>query len=569
MSERKKNGGALHSLRIKMLLWAFIFVIPILIILCTSISAAIRSFDDLTRDNIDQILTPYTTEIDASLNIAKRYIANLNINLTDLNSGNELSRLRATQQLGQSVSESLTVYPEIDAVFFYYGDDLSFVQNYNRSYVVNSAAAAVLKEELNAYSGDSPLFQQGYMYFSANDSYFLYLALDVPGGAVGCWFSADYLVEPILQANPDGLVRVIFSDRQNRMLDSDFDTRSTRQLSERLAPYYVSSRELSSASFAINALWDREVVFAPISHMRRSVFTSISVSFLLFALYVAFLRTSLIRPLNRLVGAINGIRGGNLGQIPLRKDEDTEIANVYLALNAMTSQIETLRIQMYEEKLIKQRAQMQLFQLQLRPHFFLNALNTIISFARVKEYDMVQKMTMYLATHCRYILYSPWFVTVEEELIYTQNFVDMQSAQHDEVYRYVVRVEDELLDYEIPILGVQIFVENALKYCHSLDRPIRIQVTMREEARNNERCLYIEIEDTGDGFDAGILEALNGSGDIYSPEEDRGIGIANVRQRLLILYGGRATVRFCNRDEGGAHVEMYLPIDRNKGGSAQ
>ena len=60
-----------------------------------------------------------------------------------------------------------------------------------------------------------------------------------------------------------------------------------------------------------------------------------------------------------------------------------------------------------------------------------------------------------------YILYNPWYVTLEEELVYTQNFIDMQSAQHDERYRYAVQVEDALLDSEIPILGIQIFVEKS------------------------------------------------------------------------------------------------------------
>ena len=45
---------------------------------------------------------------------------------------------------------------------------------------------------------------------------------------------------------------------------------------------------------------------------------------------------------------------------------------------------------------------------------------------------MVQKMTMYLATHCRYILYNSWYVSLEEELVYTQNFIDMQSTQHED-----------------------------------------------------------------------------------------------------------------------------------------
>ena len=221
---------------------------------------------------------------------------------------------------------------------------------------------------------------------------------------------------------------------------------------------------------------------------------------------------------------------------------------------------------MYEEKLVKQQTQMQLFQLQIRPHFLLNALNTIVSFARIKDYDMVQKMTMYLATHCQYILYNPWYVTLEEELVYTQNFIDMQSAQHDARYRYTVRVEDELLDYEIPILGIQIFVENALKHARGLDRPMEILVQIDESVLNGAHYLRIAIEDNGDGFSPSALAELNRP-EIPVPDgDDRGIGIANVRQRLKILYNDRAWVRFSNRNDSGAQVEMFLPLDW-KGGN--
>ena len=565
----QRVNGMLHSLRVKMLLWAFVFIVPILVILCSSINSAIRSVDEQTRDSIDQLLTPFTTEIDAALTVAKRYIATLNPDLSPLDGGgmDEMAALTAVQALGQRISEDMAVYPQIDAVFFYTGGRLHFIQNYNRSYALNKNAARALEAELSARSLDTPLFQQGYLAFEANGRYYLYIALNVQRGVAGCWFDTQALVDPILRAHPEGLSHVMFSDRNGRMLDAAFHTPSPKQLARRLEPYFVSTRQLSAAPFGINVLWARDVVFAPITQMRHGVFTSISVAILLFALYVVFLRASLIRPLNRLVGSINGIQRGNLGEIALNKNENAEIADVYRALNAMTSQIESLRIQMYEEKLIKQKTQMQLYQLQLRPHFFLNALNTIVSFARIKDYEMVQKMAMHLATHCGYILYSPWYVTVEEELNYTQNFVDMQSAQYDTHYRYQVQAQEQVLDNEIPILAVQIFVENALKYARALDHAIEIAVTIEACIDEGMRCLRIQVDDTGSGLSADTLALLNGAAIPPPTDADRGIGIANIRQRMRILYGESAVIRFSNREGGGAHVEIILPADRREGGT--
>lgn len=62
--------------------------------------------------------------------------------------------------------------------------------------------------------------------------------------------------------------------------------------------------------------------------------------------------------------------------------EEFEIVNQ--RFNSMMSQIEALKIDIYEERLSKQKTELQHLQLQLNPHFFLNSLNIIYNFAQEK-----------------------------------------------------------------------------------------------------------------------------------------------------------------------------------------
>ena len=101
------------------------------------------------------------------------------------------------------------------------------------------------------------------------------------------------------------------------------------------------------------------------------------IAFLLFLSYVLFLQITLVRPLNRLVHSIHSIKAEASSVICVPEYEPVEILDVYTALNAMIRQINALKIEIYEERLVKQNTQMQLFQLQIRPHFFNNALNTL------------------------------------------------------------------------------------------------------------------------------------------------------------------------------------------------
>lgn len=563
MSQLQKRN-ILHSLRSKMLLWAIVFVVPILAILYSTIWNAAESYEGQTLVNINQMLNPYSTDIDASLASVKLYVANLKVDPADFIGSEETpDSLQRQAALAADLAGDLALYPQIDATFLYHEGEIRFVQNYGRSYPQSYEAAQALCESLAMLGEDAQLFQQGYLYFETDAGFFLYIAMNLRDGVVGCWFSVDSLFQAVRAAELPGLFQIMLADREGRLLNAEFDTRSARLLSQKLAPYLVTRTMLASAPFEITVLWDGSTVLAPVVRMYEGMFAAISFACLLFVLYILFLRVSLVKPLSRLASAVGSFAGGNFAPLPIHKNDGAEIENVYRALNAMIEQIETLQVQMYEEKLTKQQTQMQLFQLQIRPHFLLNALNTIVSFARIRDYDMVQKMTMYLATHCSYILYNSWYVTLEEELVYTQNFIDMQSTQHEERYRYIVRVEDALLDYEIPILAIQIFVENALKHAQNLDRQMEILVDIDKQQHAGDHYLHICIQDNGDGFSDALIADLNSQKTSPIPaKNDHGIGIANIRQRLNILYNDRAWVRFSNRLESGARIDLFLPVDQ-------
>ncbi len=557
----------LRSLRNRMLIWAFVFILPILFLFIYSTNMATRSFEAQMEDNLQQILIPFAREVDLTLENTKRYIANKRISLSafDAAARDELSALNATQALGDNFSEDLSVHSQVDALFLFHNDRLWFVQNYNRSYARQRKAADYLTTFLQSLEETNTIFQQGYLSFEADGEYYFFIASDLPeGGAVGCWFNTDTLLEELRLSGIDGLSLAMFGDRTGRMLNEQFNTRSARRLSELLAGYLVVTEQLSSGAFSLTALLDRDTVFAPFTQLNQGILIALVIAFVLFVAYIGFMRGSVILPLNRLISSIKRIQVGNFKPIPIRPKDATEIQDIYRALNTMTNEVEALKIRVYEEKLTQQNTQMQLYQLQLRPHFFLNALNTILSYARANEYAMLQRMTLALASHCRYILYNTWFVSVEEELAYTQNYIDMQSMQHDTRYHYTAHVEDALLDYEIPILSVQIFVENALKHSRELAPDIAISASITKCMAGEVSCLCIVIDDTGIGFGDEMLASLNTPETQVPTDKDHGIGIENVRKRLEILYGDQASILFANNGDGGAHVEIRLPMERQR-----
>ena len=146
-----------------------------------------------------------------------------------------------------------------------------------------------------------------------------------------------------------------------------------------------------------------------------------------------------------------------------------------------------------------------------------------------------------MAEHCRYILYGSWLVSVEEELTYTRNFMEMQNMKYNAGHILMIDVEDKCLDCEIPILAIQIFVENSLKYSRLSTDAMEIHISVTGKEMDGLFWIHIEIDDYGAGFDEETLALLNDP-DSKLADAGRGIGIDDVRRRIEILYGAYSKI---------------------------
>ena len=117
-----------------------------------------------------------------------------------------------------------------------------------------------------------------------------------------------------------------------------------------------------------------------------------------------WLNRFILNPLNRIVEFMKGIGAEGLPQTRLANDVATsEFQLIVSTFNRMLDRIEKLKIDVYEEKLSKQKAELKHLQLQLKPHFFLNALNIIHSLAQLGDCAKIQELIQYLTNYFRYV----------------------------------------------------------------------------------------------------------------------------------------------------------------------
>lgn len=278
-----------------------------------------------------------------------------------------------------------------------------------------------------------------------------------------------------------------------------------------------------------------------------------------FIFFLIGMRKVFLQPIRQLIQGMRMIQRGDL-EARLPGGNSREFAIINETFNSMASQIKHLKINVYEEQIKVQRAELKHLQVQINPHFFLNSLNIIYTLAEVKENQLVQRMALYLSKYFRFITgTNRSAVKLREEMDHIHTYLQIQRLRFPEHLAFTITLPTELEDYEVPALIAQPFVENAMIHGFTMsDTGFHIDITV-ECSSLSPGYISIGIQDNGPGFAPEQLEQLHNSAFLHKEDADH-IGIWNVVYRLTLRYQGQASIAFRNREEGGAEVRLHLPV---------
>ncbi len=263
------------------------------------------------------------------------------------------------------------------------------------------------------------------------------------------------------------------------------------------------------------------------------------------------IQMKLIIPLRDMTETMHQIQHGNWENFKIDSNVE-EIEEVKKSIETMIVEILDWKNKTYEEKMEKQYAQLQYLQLQLRPHFYLNCLKIMNALMMSHKYDESQEYLIRVSVHFQYLLQNCMdFVTVKKEIEFIRNYIEMMGCGN----QCEIRVEPEAEACLIPILSIQSFIENSIKYAKGSRREelaMEIQVSSLDTEDGN--YINIVIRDNGKGYQEEILKELNQAS---TPERSEHVGIINLKKRMLLLYGEEAACYFENKN--GAVSDLLLP----------
>jgi len=185
--------------------------------------------------------------------------------------------------------------------------------------------------------------------------------------------------------------------------------------------------------------------------------------------------------------------------------------------------------------------QLEYLRYQINPHFFMNTLNNIHALVDIdpeKAKDTILKLSKIM----RYVLYegNKQNVPLSRELDFIQHYITLMRMRYTDKVRIDTDLPHETPDCQVPPLILITFIENAFKHGISYQRESFIEVKVSVENRK----LHFTCRNTK-------AEKPN--------EEKGGVGLANVRKRLDLLYSHNYTLSI-HDDSDIYSVGLVIPL---------
>ena len=186
--------------------------------------------------------------------------------------------------------------------------------------------------------------------------------------------------------------------------------------------------------------------------------------------------------------------------------------------------------------------QLEYLKYQINPHFFMNTLNNIHALVDIDP-EKAKTTILELSKMMRFVLYegNKQGVPLDREIAFLQNYITLMKLRYTDKVKISVSTPASLPGKEIPPLMFITFVENAFKHgvSYRQDSFIDIQLSVEDE-RLAFTCRNSRIP----------------------KDEDKhgGVGLANVKKRLELIYGNRYTLDINDTPETYT-VKLTIPIN--------
>jgi two-component system sensor histidine kinase YesM len=272
--------------------------------------------------------------------------------------------------------------------------------------------------------------------------------------------------------------------------------------------------------------------------------------------------TKLLKPLYKIKKSMEMFGRGSVSKVNM--SVNNELGYLINTFNRMLDERNELERELVQTTSREKEKELLQLQAQVNPHFLFNVLGMIETLAMQDKKWELREVVHEVSQILRYnIRIEGGWVSLGEEIKYIQHFQKIHYYRHGRSADIVFRIDSNYYDIPVIKLGLQPFVENALKYGWStLKNADYFAVHFQAIVEGD--CLHITITDNGPGFEPTTLlrlkELANSDAEQIHPYFANHTGIYNVYRRCRLVYGEAFIMTVDNLDHSGAHIALSIPI---------
>ncbi len=321
--------------------------------------------------------------------------------------------------------------------------------------------------------------------------------------------------------------------------------------------HIILSNYVPEYDFYLVNLVDREFAVGQIINVRSVAL--ICVAIVSGALLIVFLISRrLTQSLTRLVKQMSTITEKNFDNY-IQVSGSYEVQELGRAYNYMLDELNDYIERLIQTQKDQRNAELAALQRQINPHFLYNTLASIkILVQKGNKETAAETINALISLLQNTISNVSETITIEQELGNMKNYVFINHVRYGQRVQVNYFVSPDCLEYHVPKLIIQPFIENAFFHAFNEKQNGIIYIMVSQ----SDGVLTCEVVDNGDGMDG--LSEVGEHNPLPNPKSKRqlftGIGIQNVHNRITLLYGEQYGVTISSTKGEGTKVKITMPL---------
>ena len=325
--------------------------------------------------------------------------------------------------------------------------------------------------------------------------------------------------------------------------------------------YVMVSQPFTYGEWSIVSLIPQKTAIGNIQKIMRNTLFTIVIFFIIFLLLLILVVSLLTKPLKTLYRVIAQVKIGNLrARSGLTGRGDIE--QLGQSWDKMMDTVEQMIEKIKNVEKSKRKAELEMLQAQINPHFLFNTLNSLRLKITLNGDHESSKILQSLSLLLRMTFNrKDEFVTLQNEIEVVRHYIQLMNFKSNSKIELVEDVAQDTLNYNVPCFFLQPLIENSI--FHGLQNK-NGNITIRSRFVGD--GLIIQVADNGKGLSAEALQHLKNELQATSSEVTKqtkssftGIGIGNVFQRMRLIYGYQFRMEIENNPSGGTQIMFFIP----------